>query len=306
MQIFTLIAPLAFIVSLGYFCAKTQWFDKNQIEALSKFTFNLAIPVFVFYQMANADFNQHLSLKFFTAFYLPVLFCFGLTWLINQYFHPQHKLNKSASAGFALGSSYSNTVIVGLPILIMVYGKQTVPLIFMIVTFHSAMLFALTSVIASSEKGFNWRAFLVSTFNNPLIIGIVSGALFNLSSLTLPNIIAESLLLLGKPAITLALFSLGASLAYYHVKQELAFITIATTVKLLLLPCLVYIVSHHVFSLEAISVKVLVILSACPTGLNAYVLAKSFNAHQQTVASIVVASTFLCLLTIPVWLYFLA
>ena len=305
MNIAEIITPLIFIASLGYFFAKTQWLSKNQLDGLSKFTFNLTIPAFLFYKMATAKLDHSLSFGFFLAFYLPVLSCYLIAWLINQYFHSRYNNNSAASAVFALGSSYSNNIIVGLPILLVLYGEQSMVLIFAIVTFHSALLFTLTSLLNREKSTTSWIKSLLKTFNNPLLFSIFAGALFNLFGMVLPEFIDESLQLLGKPAITLALFILGASLTFYSLKSELKFVTIAATIKLLILPMLVYIAASQVFNLTTIQLNTLVILSACPTGVNAYLVAKNFTYHEKTVASTVVVTTILATISLPLWLWFL-
>jgi len=308
------------VVLLGFTCTKSKWLTKEQLNSLSKFTFSISIPAFLFYQMSKAKFSEQVSIKFFAAFYLPVLSCYLIAWLISYCFYNHKQIsnentssskNSTASAVFALGSSYSNNIIVGLPVLIAALGEQVIGIIFLIVTFHSAMLFALTSAIAArdgSKSGtnkFNWFAFAKQTFNNPLIISILSGLAINLLGISLPEFIQASLALIAKPAITLALFILGASLAFYQVRQELTFISIACFSKLVLLPCLVLIASKFIFNLEPLTVTVLVVLSACPTGVNAYLIAANHQQHQQTIAGTVVLSTLLSVITIPFWLNFL-
>jgi predicted permease len=312
MNVITIISPLVLIAVLGFICTKTAFISKTQLDALSKFTFQLSIPAFLFYQMANAQFADDLEPQFFAAFYLPVLSCYLLAWLVNYYFHCDKKNNSTASAVFALGASYSNTVIVGLPVLLMLLGEQVIAIIFLIVTFHSAMLFTLTGVIAmkteadSSKKNrLNVLSSLKQTFNNPLILSILLGLLVNVLNISIPEFLSNSLLLLGKPAITLALFSLGASLAFYRVRSEINFIVFASLSKLLILPIFVYLAAQHIFSLPEITVQILVVLSACPTGVNAYLIAKQEGEHQETVAGSVVMSTMLSIVTIPAWLFFL-
>ena len=232
--------------------------------------------------------------------------CYLLAWLSNYYFHPAFKKKPSASAVFALGASYSNTIIVGLPILLMLLGEQVVAIVFLIVTFHSAMLFTLTSAISARNKQFDWHNFIKQLINNPVILSILSGLIFNLSPFTLPKVIDDSLLLIGKPAITLALFILGASLSFYQVQKELTFIGIASNIKLVLLPFLVYFTAHHLFAFQSMITTVLVILSASPTGVNAYLIAKDQQQHQETVAGTVVVSTLMSVITIPCWLWWLS
>ncbi len=299
--------PLILVALLGFFCAKSQWLNRIQIDALSKFTFYISIPAFLFYQMAQANFSEQISLQFFTAFYLPVLCCYSIS-LLSHYFLIARK-NKStyaSSAVFSLGASYSNTVIIGLPVLLTALGEQVLGIIFLIITFHSALLFALTNTLASlntkNTTTFSSRNIIKQNLKNPLVVSISSGLVLNLLGVELPQILADSLLLMGKPAITLALFILGASLAYYQVRDKLLVIGLASLTKLILLPALVLLASQVIFQLSPLIVTVLVILSACPTGVNAYLVAKSHQEQQQTVAGTVVVTTLLSMITIPLWL----
>lgn len=305
MDIVNVITPLVLIALLGYIATKSQWLQRSQLDALSKFTFNLSIPAFLFFQMANAQFSEQVNWQLFASFYLPVLLCYGVAYLINYFFHHQYNRSSAPSAVFALGASYSNTVIVGLPVLLATLGEQVVAIVFLVITFHSAMLFGLTSAIAAKSERFNWQQFLAQTFNNPLIISILAGLIFNIYQITLPEFVATSLVMMGKPAITLALFVLGASLAFYQVKAQLSFIFIASVCKLLLLPFTVYLCAQHLFLLDSLTVTVLVIMSGSPTGVNAYLIALMQNKHQETVAGSVVVSTLLSIATIPAWLWWL-
>jgi predicted permease len=299
--------PLILVALLGFFCAKSQWLNRSQIDALSKFTFYLSIPAFLFYQMAQANFSEQISLTLFACFYLPVLCCYGIAWLSHYFFiERKNPSSASGSAIFSLGASYSNTVIIGLPILLTLFGEQVLGIIFLIITFHSALLFTLTSAIASfsanGRKSFNGKEIIQQNLKNPLVVSISTGLVVNLLGIELPSVLANSLILLGKPAIALALFILGASLAYYQVRDKLFSIGIASLSKLVLLPTLVLLTSQVLFQLSPLSVTVLVILSACPTGVNAYLIAKAHQQEQQTVAGTVVVRTLLSMITIPFWL----
>ncbi|PCI52726.1 MAG: transporter [Gammaproteobacteria bacterium] len=292
MNIIAIITPLILVALLGFICTKSRWLSREQLNTLSKFTFSISIPAFLFYQMAKADLSSQVSPQLFAAFYFPVLTCYLIAWLINYY---RYKLNKkteqssyknsAASAVFALSASYSNTIIVGLPVLLAAMGEQVIGIVFLIVTFHSALLFALTAVLAAKNankdkdknKFLYWFSFIKHTLNNPFIISILSGLLVNVLGLSLPVFLQESLALIGQPAIALALFILGGTLAFYHVHQALAFISIACVSKLILLPSLVFLTTHYVFNFPPLISTVLIILSACPTGVNAYPVANSIS-----------------------------
>jgi len=185
----------------------------------------------------------------------------------------------------------------------MLLGEKALPIVFLVVSLHSVLLFGLTSAIAAKEQTFRVIDFLKKAFYNPFILAIFSGFLLNLANISLPSFINESLILLGKPAISLALFLLGASLAFYHIRGEIRFILTATTLKLLLLPLGVFLASHYLFSLSNFVTTTLVVLSASPTGVNAYMIAKQHNKHQETCAGTVVITTLVSIVSMPLWLY---
>lgn len=309
MDILHIIAPLVMVGLIGFISTKSGWLARTELNALSKFTFNLAIPGFLFLQMAQADIKSQFDLNVYGAFYLPVLACFALAFIANYCFHDKLKGNHSASAIYALGASYSNTFIVGLPVILVVLGEAFLAVLFMIVVFHSALLFALTSLLANKGQDQSLAQTLKKSLFTPLIGGIVLGAITNalltVTQTQMPTLVVDTLTLLGKPAIGIALFALGGSMTYYQITKEKYFIGFATFLKLLCLPATVYFSATQLFGLSDDVVKVLVIMSACPTGVNAYLVAKNYAFHQETVAGSVVATTVMSAVTMSLWLVFL-
>lgn len=309
MNIIHIIAPLVLVGLAGFIATKSQWLTRTQLDALSKFTFHLAIPAFLFLQMAQADIKSHLDLAIYGAFYIPVIIVFFIAYVSNYYFHSNYKKEDDASAAYALAASYSNNIIVGLPVILLALGEKYLAIVFMIVVFHSAMLFTLTSALAARKQKNSVMSTLKSTLLNPLIIAIIVGAMTNIlltqTGNKLPTILVDSLTLLGKPAISLALFALGGSMTYYQVKSEKYFIGFACLLKLAILPSLVFLTATYGFALTQDVTLVLVIMSACPTGVNAYLIAKNYENHQETVAGTVVVTTVFSVITIPIWLMLL-
>jgi predicted permease len=253
MNIIDVISPLIFVGLVGFISTKTLWLNKVQIDTLTKFAFNLCIPAFLFQKLINTDL-ANTDIKIYAAFYIPVLLIYCIAGLSNYLFHQNHKNDTAASAIFALAASYSNNVIVGIPVVIMVLGEQALAIVFLIVSLHSAMLFGICSALTSKAASFNWQSFIKKTFYNPLIIAILSGFIFNLLSIELPYIIDKSLSLIGRPAISLALFILGASLTFYRIKDEIKFVCFASILKLMALPLLVYLSAHYLFNFEKMTV----------------------------------------------------
>ncbi|WP_339685615.1 AEC family transporter [uncultured Pseudoalteromonas sp.] len=306
MSIFSIIFPLVFIVTAGFISTKSQFLEQQHITGISKFTFYISIPAFLFLNMAQANLHNSVSLNGFLSFYIAVVGVFIIGALIDRFLITKHSDYQRHSV-FALGSSYSNTVLVGLPIIIAAIGREMVGIVFMIITFHSALLFTLTFLVsAKSEKSaFSWQQFAKNMLLNPVVLSISLGLLANVLGLTLPLDIINGLDLLSQPAIGCALFVLGANLAFYKISQNWQPALIATLLKLVLLPCLVLLLGRFVFMLEAQLLNVLILLSASPLGVNAYLIANQIKQHQATLASTVVMSTVLSGISFTLWLAFL-
>ncbi|AQS36789.1 putative permease [Shewanella psychrophila] len=306
MFIVSVIFPLIFMVGLGYLLTHIKYLSREHIAGIGKFAFNISIPTFLFLNMYKAPLEQSLNITELMAFYLPVLAVYGLGFMASRLISRGGK-NQAESAVYALGCSYSNTILVGLPIIIAALGESMMGNVFVIITFHSALLFAMTFLLSSrgAGQGFSWPRFTRSILFNPVVMSISLGIMINASGIKLPDVLMSGLSLLGQPALACALFVLGANLSFYSISQEWKFSVLACGIKLLLLPALVYCFGHYGLGMVGESLSLVVLLSASPLGVNAYLIATQLKVQQSILASTVVLSTVLSVLSFGFWLWIL-
>ncbi|OHU90856.1 MULTISPECIES: AEC family transporter [Pseudoalteromonas] len=298
MSAFVILFPIIFVVLVGYSCAKFKVFSTATLDGLRLFIFNLIIPVFLFLNMYQADLSQALSLRVIASFYLPVLLVYLLSCGIFKYVM---LIERGDSATLSLACTYSNTVLVGLPIIIASLGAEYGAMVFMIITFHSALLFSCTFAFAANLHG-RVRDALNPLLLNPIVISISLGLLCNLVGLVIPSVVQEGLSLLCEPAIAGALFALGASLNNYSIRGAWQKALLVSLIKLIVLPFVVYITARWGMALPHKQVAVLTLMSASPLGVNAYLVARQLQRQQSVLASSVVLSTMLSVLTLGAWL----
>ncbi|TMP81639.1 transporter [Pseudoalteromonas phenolica] len=290
--------PLIFVVTAGFICAKVKFLSSVHFEGLRTFIFNLAIPIFLFLSMYKADLQQALSLNLLLSFYLPVVLVYSAVCIA---FKMLGKMSAAESAVLALSGCYSNTVLVGLPIIIMTLGEHYGALVFMVITFHSALLFTLTFALSSNVKG-SLGELLKPLLLNPVVLSISLGIVTNAMSFPLPTTFINGLDLLSEPAVAGALFVLGASLNQYSVKEAWKGALIISVIKLGLLPAAVFSFATWVLNLPTAHVAVVTLMAASPLGVNAYLVARQLNIKQDVAASSVVLSTLLSVFTLSIWL----
>ncbi len=298
MDAFVILFPIIFVVLIGYSCARFKIFSTTALDGLRLFIFNLIIPVFLFLNMYQADLEQALSPHMLASFYLPVLFVYLLSCGIFSYVMG---MERGDSTTLSLACTYSNIVLVGLPIIIASLGTEYGAMVFMIITFHSVLLFTCTFAFAANQQG-RMREALKPLLLNPIVISISLGLLCNYVNLTIAHVIQQGLSLLSEPAIAGALFALGASLNNYSIRGAWRKALLISLIKLIVLPLLVYIIAKWGMALPHKQVAVLTLMSASPLGVNAYLVARQLQRQQAELASSVVLSTVLSVLTLAAWL----
>lgn len=291
----TNLLPLVLIGLAGFFAAKVKLLDQGQTDALSKVCFTLLIPIFLFNSTYHADLSEQISVSWFLSFYLPVAF---LMLLVYGWHRFRLKASASQSAIAALVASYSNTVIVAIPILNSLFSPEIAARAFVLIAFHGAIVFTLTEGFIHQFK----LNTLLHGFKNPVVMSILAGLLCNLMAVPLPELLIQPMTQLSKGAIPLALLALGAAMAFMPIRGNRTHSFSLSLVKLFLLPTLVYISSAYLFGLTEAQVIIVVLLSASPTAAVSFLLAVRHNSYQEVAGSTVVLSTLLALVSHLFWL----
>ncbi|WP_022962540.1 AEC family transporter [Halopseudomonas pelagia] len=300
MVVVNALIPVFGLILLGYVLGWRRWVPGDAGGSLNAVTFKLFMPVLLFSGLAKADLGQALSPVLVLVYFLPALLVFGV---INLIMH--RRLGRPTSMGLA--ASYSNNVLVGIPVVTLVLGPEYLVYLFAILVFHSLLLFTAQSLYNAfwaegDGKGLDLRDTLKS-LANPLIIGLLLGALLNLSGLQVPSSLWKAVEWLAAAALPCALLVLGLSLSHYRLHMS-ASMGVLTLSKLVLFPLLVLLCGLAIPGLDSQARTVLVIMAACPTGVN--VLAFYMGQEDsRIISSVIFLSTLLSAVTLPLWLLLL-
>lgn len=302
-----IILPVFGLVILGFIAGKAGWITTAAIEGLSTFVFTFAIPVMLFRSIALADLPADMPWTFLLGYYGATVMLFAVTLALGHIL----KLDRGASSIFAMSASYSNVVLLGIPLIVASFGEAANVPLFIIVSTHAAVMFLITTFFAENGAGSGtetntaggqrflslaWQTVLVLA-RNMIVIGLALGLAVNLSNLTLPRTIDNMASYLGSAALPCAVFSMGASISQYRIQGDVLKISLAIGLKNVLHPLLVWLVCTRLLDLPGTWTAVAVILAACPTGINAYLFANRYQAIVPSTATVVVLST---LVSIPI------
>lgn len=304
-----IITPIFGIVLAGWLAARLKAFDESAARGLSLFAFNFAIPVFLLRTVAQTELPPHPEWRFVFVYFGGAFTVFALGTLAARFLFARRG---AAPAIFGISACFSNTTILGIPIVLRAFGDAAAVPLALILGFHSALLFTLTTLAAEIGAGVGvplrelLRNVVRGLVSNPILWGIAGGLALNGLDLALPAMIDQFAALLGGAALPTALFALGSNLARFHLAQTMREALVLTALKTLLQPVLIYALGTWVLELEPVSLAVAVTMAALPTGINAYLFAARYDSAVPEATSTILASTLISTVTLAfllAWLH---
>jgi malate permease and related proteins len=276
------VIPVFFLIALGFTFARWK---KISLASVTEVIVYLGTPSLVFTSLAS---------KPVYASELATLFCgllviyAGVGVLIRLYF----LVFRFHSRGFALPALFMNAGNMGLPLALFAFGQaglQRATLIFVIAT---CLQYSLGLYILNGRG--NWQ----ETFRLPLIYAAMAGLVLNLLHFKIPELVGQPLSMLGQATIPLMLVSLGyrlhevESLQWGHALGGALVRVIGGFAAANLAVIAV--------GAEGVNRQVLLLYGCLPAAVVNFVLTEKYGQDPHLAASIVVLSTLISVVTIPI------
>jgi predicted permease len=299
------VLPVFAVLAAGYASVRLGYLPLSIADALNSFTVRLAVPVLLMRALYRLDLSRAFHPPMLIAFYGGAILCFvaGIV-LARKFWH--RRPGEAVAVGFS--ATFSNTVLLGLPIVERAFGQPALTPAYGIVALHAPLIYAIgmmTMELSRRDGRSVSRAIVTalrSIVTNPLMIGILAGAALNLTGVHLPEPVLAPINLLSDAAIPAALVGIGASLTQYKLRAAWGEAAMVTSLALLLHPAIALAVGHFAFALPPEQLRTAVILAAMPPGMNIYVFAVMYERAQALAASTILVATILSVATISFWL----
>ena len=307
--IFDVIFPVFAIIGMGYGAAKLNWVKESTVDGLSDFTYHFAVPVMLVQSISRSSLPEQVPWAFLFSYYGASFSVLTLGLLSCQNLL-RRDFGESAMHGFT--STFPNTVLLGIPIVLMAFGEEaTVPL-FLIISLHSTLLLPVITTLMEVAKGRNaslakvGRNALRGIAANPIILSLVSGIVMNLLDLRLPATLDPVAELMGNAVTPCSLFALGATLTRFQIAGRWKDMGMVVIAKLLLQPMIVATLAIAVFQLEyGLWVQVAILIAAQPVGVTPYLFASRYQVNVALASNAMLITTLISPITLSVllWLF---
>lgn len=315
LDILEIVTPVFGIILIGWIAARVGYVGPQVGKAVAEFAFKVAMPALLFRAMMSIGAMPGSPLKLVAAYVSTVLLVWVLATLLTKVilWRPQ-----ADGAVIAMGATFGNTVMLGIPLAISAFGPEAAPPMALLISIDAPLLWIIGTLHIEGALRDNAdgaangkspavaiKAILFDLLLNPIVLALLMGSLWRVTALPLPSMADRLLALLAQGAVPAALFSLGMGLATYEIKGQTATLSVITVLKLFVFPVLAAAVSIYVFDLPKLWVAIIVLFAAMPVGANPFLFATKYERGIGSISASIAVSTAIAVVTISVLLYYL-
>ncbi len=296
------VLTLLLIGMVGYALAGRGWFGVETQRLLPRLTMEITLPPYMFYVQATAISRNEL-LDMVYAGLLPFT-AMTLTYLFSRLLIRLLRIPKGKRGITSVAFTCSNTIYLGLPINLALFGEAALPYVLLYYAVNSMLFWTMGVYLVAGDSEDSKHALLsretLRSFISPPMMGLISGVMAVLLHIPLPPFLLNSSKMLGGITIPLILLSLGITMHGMRLRnirpnRELILILLG---RFICSPLILFGLSFF-FPVPTLMLQVFIIQSSLPVITNLAVVANYYKANEELGALAVTSSTLLCLFTVP-------
>jgi len=288
-KLFEVLFPVFFIIGIGYYLGKSN--PKLDTSFITNFAANIGSPAMVFYSITTTGVTFDIFISYFWYALLAII-GFSITGIIFLFSLKKEIIRELPP--FIL----PNTGNMGLPICLFAYGTQGLGIAAAISSL--VILFHFTLGVCLASKKFSLELILKS----PPFYAVIISVLFLYFKIEPPVFVVNLTMMLTYAAIFLILMSLGIALTRFKVfsfKPAL----ISSICRVVVGPIIGFLIIK-LFNLTGFAAGVLLIQCSMPSAVLTYLVGSIYSPKKivDSIASMIVVSTIMSFITIPITLFF--
>jgi predicted permease len=287
LTVLEIVAPVFLLAAIGFIWVKTG--HEYRIEFVTKLAMTLSVPALIFTALVKAEIDPAAM----TKLSLAAVAAYGSVTIVMFL---AVKLLRLETRTYLNPLIFGNVGNLGLPLAYFAFGDEG--LSYAVIVFAVMAMWSFTFGVYVTAGGGSFGKAL----KEPLVGATLLGSVFLWQSWTLPTFLMNTLELLGQIAIPTMLITLGVAVARLA-PSGLGKAAVLSVFKALLCTGIAVVLGHW-FNLTSVPYAVLILQITTPVAVTSYLLAEKYGAKAEEVAGLVVASTLLSVLYLPLLLAF--
>jgi len=289
LKLIDVIVPVFFVIGIGYYLGKKN--PEINTDFITTFAGNVGTPAMIFYTITTTG----VTLSVFTEYFIYALVIIGGFSLVGILFLLLLKKDFISELPPLI---LPNTGNMGIPICLFAYGTAGLGVASAIASVIILLHFTLGVLLA--KKSFSLEILI----KNMPIYAIIVSVIFLYFQWDVPGYLENTTFLLTYATIFLVLMSLGIALSRLKVVSW-THASILGAVRVILGPLIGFGLIKYL-NLDGFSAGVLLIQSCMPSAVLTYLVGSMYSEKKvvDSVASVIVTSTIMSFITIPIVVYY--
>jgi hypothetical protein len=298
------IGPLFLVIFAGIAVSRThKSVDEKWIDILNNYALWIGFPALILVALSRLEWDFGLYGKLIAWNSARLVLSIFLVIPISAVL----KIKNSTRRTLFLAVSFGNVAYLGIPVLRNAFGDPILPAATMISAVYLVCLFTLAVFMVEfyGDEKIHPAELLLRLVGNPMLIAVFIGLMIAVNHLSVPKIIMSGLDLIANSVTGIVLFSLGLFVGRQSLGNVADWIPVFafSLIILLVQPLVFYWVSRSFVPVS--ESRSWILESAMPLGLTPYALSVKYRLDAQFTSRVVVASTLMALISLPLWLVIL-
>lgn len=293
--------PILALIATGHLLRRSGMMHEGFWPSVDKLCYYILAPALLIRTLASQDLNGLPWEDIALAVATPVLASATLLWIWRLAcggLSPQ-----SFTSVFQGGVRFNG--FVGLAIASALFGDEGIviaALIIGVMTVLINLLCVTTFVTALAEGRVDLLQIISQLAKNPLIVACLTGGLLNLGDVEFAQPLDDTLALLGRIALPMALIGVGGALQLSKLHVGLRHSAVSGTAQFIVKPLLA-VLCCQLLGLSGVTALVVILFLTVPTSPASYALARQLGGDSQLMASIIAQQTLVAFVSIPATLW---
>ncbi len=288
LKLIDVIFPVFFVIGIGFYLGKK---DPNiNTDLITNFAANIGSPAMIFYSITTTGVTLGIFLEYF-IYSLIIISAFSIIGILFLIILQKDYISELPPL------ILPNTGNIGLPLCLFAYGTAGLGVASAIASVVILLHFTIGVLLA--KKSFSLKILI----KNMPIYGILVSVLFLYFEWDVPGYVENTTFLLTYATIFLILMSLGIALAKLKVVSW-THASILGAVRVIIGPLIGFGLIKFL-NLDGFAAGVLLIQSCMPSAVLTYLVGSMYSERNvvDSVASVIVTSTVMSFITIPIVVY---
>lgn len=294
--------PVVLLIFVGYISGRAKLVRGEAVRDLSNLVFLVLTQALLFRTMSSV----HLERLDMRPVFQYFLVAGGLFVVMLMMYG-----RDSRASVLALASIFSNTLMIGVPLIGLAYGEPGQVLLFTLISLHALVLLTFATVVlelqmaheqvaAGGEQRHMLRTIGLAIRNavvHPVPMPILVGLIYAQTGWGLHPVIDKPLLLLGNAFGPIALVLVGVTLSQASMGGQLMGAIKISFVKTVVHPILMA-AAGWFLGLRGLHLSVMVVAASLPIGANVFLFSQRYQKEEDVVTSAVAVSTAMALVSV--------